>query len=120
MSLADKLTGLSRHKIDLPPPPQEPVAVFDRKKADQLLRSINDSLGIEYPAGCLEWLSVNRPDIWKALCEGENAVNAAYLAENLPEMEKAGDLLQRMYCKAYEVFNTRPPVIEVQADLGLT
>jgi hypothetical protein len=119
MALGDRLKCLSQHKIEVPPPDPEPVVSFDQAAADELLHKINDELGCSYPPGCLQWIIANRKDIWTALCSGENVVDLAYLNGDMPGFVKALDLLKRMYCKAYEVFNTRPPVIEVQADLGL-
>ena len=119
MALADKVKGLKKHKIEVPPPAAEPVKPFDFERADRHLRELNDSVGAKYPDGCIEWLAANRQDISQALIAGENAVDLAYLAEDLPALINKLDLLNRMYLKAFDVFNTRPPVIEVQADLAL-
>lgn len=117
MALRDKVKD--KHRIEVPPPAPEPVAVFDQARADQVLRETNDAVGVKYPSGSLEWIIANRKDIWTALCEGENAVDVAYIDCDLPGLVKATDLLQRMYMKAFDVFNSRPPIVEVQADLSL-
>lgn len=119
MALADKVKGLSKHKIEVPPPAPAPVIVFDNAAADRLITETADAISAPYPVGCIEWLIMNRTEIWDALRDVEFKVDAAYLSCDLPALKKALDLCCRTYLKAYEVFNTRPPVIEVQADLAL-
>jgi len=111
MTLLSAIPGLSAHQVDIP----EPVVSFDFIKADRLLAELNESVGSAYPdAGCVSWLVANQSPAFTALCAGENAVDLAYLAGDMPALEKAVDLLRRMYLKAFGLYAARPPVIEVQ------
>lgn len=114
MSLLENIPGLSAHETHLP----EPVKVeFDADKAFNLIRILNGVIGAAYPEGCLEWLAKHRQDIWDELCAGENAVDRAYIAEDMDELAKATDRMQRMYLRAFKVYEARPPIVEVQEKL---
>jgi hypothetical protein len=92
---------------------------FDAEKAFQLLRDLNNTIGAEYPAGALEWLHENRPEVIISLLDMEKQVEAAYLAENMPELKRSVDLLKRSYTKAFKLFTEQPPIIEVQTEMIL-
>lgn len=86
---------------------------FSVDRADNLLKDLNGTIGAEYLAGAVEWLSAKRPDVIKSLKDIENQIDAAYLADNMPELAAKTDLAKRSYLKAFELFRQRPPVVEV-------
>lgn len=94
-----------------------PVLTFDREQAESLMRDLNDSIGAEYPTGALEWLRKERKEVIKSLFSLEQAVDAAYLAEDIPEFKKALDLLKRSYLKAFKMFTDRQSGGEVQGEI---
>lgn len=109
--LLSAIPGLVAHQVEVP----EPVVSFDTERADQLLRDMTTEIGAAYPdEGCIEWLRLNRPEVIVALFSGEQEVDRLYLAEDMPGMAAALDLLRRMYLKAFGIYEARPPVIEVQ------
>jgi len=114
MSLLSAIPGLSAHAVVVPEP-ESAASAFDFARADRLIAGLNEAIGAAFPdAGCLRWLAENRHDALAALLYGEAAVDVAYLAEDMTKLEKAIDLLQRMYLKAFNIYTTRPPVVEVQ------
>ena len=111
--LFSAIPGLSAHKVEIP----EAVIEFDVERAEELLRQVNATIASAYPGDdCFSWL-VKQPDVWKPLCDGENDVDLAFLAQDMPTLEKAVDRLERMYLKAFNLYASRPPVVEVQEDL---
>lgn len=115
--LLSAIPGLAAHEVVVPV--QDPApATFDIDLADNLLRDLNGRIGAAYPGeDCLPWLCLNRPEVWKALCDGENCVDREYLQQNMQGLEYEADRLWRMYEKAFAIFAARPPVIEVQESL---
>lgn len=91
---------------------------FDLVQADALLRDLNNTIGGEYPTGAMEWLRTERMDIIASLHGMEQQVDAAYLAEDMAELAAKVDLLRRSYLKAFGLFLSRPPVIDVEQPTG--
>lgn len=82
-------------------------------RADRLIRRLNGTVGSRVQDGCLEWLCANRPDLWNGLCAGENAVDRAYIAEDLAALTVAVEEMERLYLQAFDVYAARPPLMEV-------
>jgi hypothetical protein len=106
--------GIEELRAVFPVPTNAPAAIFNPESADILLRDLNSAVGEAYPVGALEWLKLKRSDVLKTLYTLETAVDAAYLAENMPELEKAVDLLKRSYQKAFKLFTDQLSNVEVQ------
>jgi hypothetical protein len=112
--LLSAIPGLASHAVVVP----ETAPVFDICRADTLLYDLNGKVGAAYPgAECFPWLTANRPEVWTALCEGENDVDRAYLQQDMAALEPAIDRLWRMYQKAFGIYEARPPIVEVQGVL---
>lgn len=114
MSRFKNITGLQKFK-DQPAAPAPPA--FDVDKAHQLLRDGLSLVNSFYPAGAMEWLRDTRPDIPKQLKADWKAICAAIDAGDIVAVSSAVEVCIRHHRKAFEIFEGRPPVIEVQGDL---
>lgn len=109
MSGLSSLPGLAAHRI-VPEPP-----AFDREKAGRLVSDAISLLESLYPAGGLEWLRKNRPDVVKHLKEIEVSLDKAIEDGDLEAFTKSLDLYTKAYKKAFEIYNARPPVIDQES-----
>lgn len=113
--LMSAIPGLAMHKTTVPDPPPPPA--FDREKADSLMREAISLLCSFYPVGAMEWLRENRPDAVKHLEESMAEIDAAVLAEDIKAVTAALERYVKFHQRAFELFEQRPPVIEVQEAL---
>ena len=90
---------------------------FDQEHAGRLMRDAVSLLLSFYPMGALEWLEVNRPDVFRLLRASEQEIDAAVLAGDQKRLVRALEVYTRGHQKAFEVFTCRPPVIERQGTL---
>ena len=111
MALLDAIPGLSMHQVVIP---QEG---FDQEKAFKLVKDALSLLASFYPAGALEWIDGNRPDVAGYLRKTESAVNAAILAENVVDFPGALERFVEAHRRAFDLYSDRPPVVEHQDDL---
>ena len=119
MALSDRLTGLKGHQIELPPPPSVEAIPFDQAKVGRLMADATSIIESYYPAGAMDWLIANRPDVYQHLQEREKLVDEAYQAENLDEVVKLLQKYVDAHQRAFKVFEARPPVVERQTELGV-
>lgn len=114
MSLLSAIPGLAMHQVATP---ALVAPAFDRERASRLMRDAISLLNSFYPAGAMEWLRLNRPDVSKEL-EGTMAdIDAAVLVEDLPAVTATLDKFVKYHRKAFSIFEGRPPVVEVQERL---
>jgi DNA primase len=90
---------------------------FDHSKALQLISDANSIVATRCPVGAMEWILNHRPAIAGHLKEAEKAVDSAFEAENEEKLIKNLDAWKRYNFRAFDVFEGRPPVIEVQSQL---
>jgi len=109
--LLANIPGLAAHAA------AKPVVTFDRERAEQLVCDTVSLLSSIYPAGALEWLQQNRPDVDRYLKESEQELDQSIKAEDPIGFAKALELYTKRYQRAFEIFNARPPVEEVQGEL---
>ncbi len=118
MNLLSAMPGLSVHEtIVAVTPVKEPTRSFDLDKAVKLLREGLVLVNSFYPPGALEWLRENRPDIAKQLKADWKDIDLAIKAEDMSKATLAAELCIRHHRKAFDIFLSRPPVIEVQGEL---
>jgi hypothetical protein len=92
-------------------------AAFDGDKASRLLRDGLSLVNSLYPAGAMEWLAANRADVCTQLKSVWKSIGAAIRAEDIKMVTEAVELWIKYMRRAIELFNGRPPVIEIQGDL---
>ncbi len=101
----------------------EPAVVvvdgYDFARAERLMADAVSMLTAEYPAGAVEWLQANRPDVLRMLTEVERAVDEAHERRDMPAFAEAVEKYARYYRRAFRIYAERPPVIETQGDLLL-
>lgn len=122
MSLLSKIPGLSRHQaleIDQPLPMSTPPTYFDRRWADRLIGNALADVDAAYAAGALDWIHTNRPDVAAFLRETILEIDAAVTAEDGPRVTTAIERFVEAHKRAFRIFETRPPVIEVDLQLDL-
>jgi len=90
---------------------------FDREKAMQLLRDGMSLINSFYPAGALEWLRENRPDVMRHLKDDRRAINQAIQDEDYAAVVAVVETSIKHHRQAFAIYEARPPVIEVQGDL---
>lgn len=110
MSRFKSIPGLQKFK-------ETPAPLFDIDKAVKLLREGLVLVNSFYPPGAMEWLRENRPDIPKQLKADWKAIDQAINDEDMTAASVAAELCIKHHRKAFEIFEGRPPVIEVQGDL---
>jgi hypothetical protein len=117
MSLLSAMPGLALH--DTPRPPIPPViVVFDNAMAQQIIRQAITDVAMCFPApDPWGWLLDNRPEVISELKRVGNDMNVAYLALDMVAVSAAADVFVRFHKKAWQIYEQRPPVIEVQGDL---
>lgn len=109
--LLENIPGLAAHAATVPP------VLFDRERAVRLVADAVSLLASIYPAGCMEWLDSNRPDVHRYIREAERDLDAAVDAEDGLGFARALEVYFKRYQRAFEIYNERPPVVEVQGDL---
>lgn len=109
--LLANIPGLAAHKT------VEPVVAFDRERAERLICDAVSLLSSIYPAGALEWLEKNRPDVYRYLRESEQELDKSVTDEDAMGFAKALERYTKRSQKAFEIFAARPPVVEVQGEL---
>jgi hypothetical protein len=114
MTLLSAIPGLSAHEMKIP---AAPIILFDRDKAVQILRDGISLINSFYPAGAMEWLRENRPDVIKQLKSDLLAIEQAISNEDHSKVSVTIELGIKHHRRAFELFELRPPVIEVQGDL---
>ena len=90
---------------------------FDRDKAFQLLRDGISLINSFYPAGAMEWLREHRPDVVKQLKVDFKNIEQCILDEERTKVAICVELCINHHRRAFEIFEARPPVIDVQSDL---
>lgn len=93
------------------------VLIFDQTKAQRMISDTSSMISTQCPSGAMNWLSTFRPDVFKQLNQAGKAVDHAYESENQPELVKRLSIWHRYHTRAFELFEARPPVIEVQDNL---
>jgi hypothetical protein len=117
MSLLAAMPGLAMHDTPVLPPPSVVVS-FDAAMAQDTIRRAITDVAASFPSpDPWGWLLINRPDVISHLKKTGNDMNLAYLDQNLIAVREAADLYVRSHKKAWQIYETRPPVIEVQGDL---
>ncbi len=111
MNLLAAMPGLSKHETNIPKP------VFDIDRASKLLREGLVLVNSFYPPGAMEWLRENRPDVVKQLKQDWKDIDLAIKAEDMKAATLAAETCIKHHRKAFEIFEGRPPVIEIQGDL---
>lgn len=109
--LLANIPGLAAHKGT---PPRVP---FDRERACRLVGDAVSLLTSMYPSGALEWIEGNRPDVHKYLREAERDLDASVESEDSTAFAKALEIYVKRHQRAFEIYNERPPVVEVQGEL---
>lgn len=113
--LLNAIPGLARHQSTA----SAPVKDFDLERACRLVDDATALLTNDYPAGALEWLRQNRPDVARYLKECERDLDAVLMAEDMAQLPKVLDRYVDAHRRAFKVFEARPPVIEVDRQGGL-
>ena len=90
---------------------------FDQVRAMRLVADAVGLISSFYPDGALGWLRENRPDVMRYLTAAEIALDMAIVNENGPELTVALEKYVQYHQRAFKVFETRPPVAEVQTDM---
>lgn len=90
---------------------------FDRDKAFQILRDGVSMINSFYPVGAMDWLRTNRPDVVKQLKADYRNIDQAIHNEDRTAVSVSVELCIKHHRKAFEIFEARPPVIDVQGDL---
>lgn len=111
--LLANIPGLAAHAAKVP----EPAATFDRERAERLVGDAVSLLTSLYPAGALEWIEQNRPDVHRYLQDSERDLDKSVEDEDPIGFAKALELYTKRYRRAFEIFAGRPPVMEVQGEL---
>lgn len=112
--LADKIPGLTAHRIDIP---QKTAPVFDQAAASLLVGDAVSIISSLYPAGALEWLRANRPDVSKHLREAADAMDVAANGTNRAALVLAIERWVEFHRKAFAIYQGRPPLIDCQEGL---
>lgn len=116
--LLSNIPGLAAHQVQVPEVTPEPArSDFDREAAFRLVSDAVSLLASFYPAGALEWLRENRPDVIRYLTEAEIALDMAILAEDITQFRVVLEEYVKYHRKAFKIYEERPPVVEVQDDL---
>ena len=111
--LISNIPGLAAHRVAVP----VAASPFDRERAIRLTGDAVSLLSSYYPAGALEWLKENRPDVDRYLREAEQDLDESIEREDLPRFTKALEIYIKRHQRGFEIFNERPPVMEVQGEL---
>lgn len=111
--LLANIPGLAAHKVAVP----EAAVAFDWERAARLVGDAVSLLSSTYPAGAMEWLAVNRPDVHRYIQEAEQALDGSVEREDSAAFAKALELYIKRHQRAFELYNERPPVMEVQGEL---
>jgi len=111
-NLADMIPGLAAHRIDIPKAP-----AFDQDAAALLVGDAVSIIASLYPAGALEWLRDNRPDVAKHLREAADTMDAAANGTDRAALVVAIERWVEFHRKAFSIYQSRPPVIECQEGL---
>ena len=90
------------------------AVVFDQARAIQLISDTYSLISSKCPAGALEWIEKERPDIFDLLKQAGKAVDFALESEDEQRLVKVLDAWRRYHLRAFDVFDARPPVMEVQ------
>lgn len=90
---------------------------FDAEKAHRLINDAYSLIASQCPAGAMEWLELKRPDLIASLKREEASIDNAFESEDLGALSLVLTEWSRGHAEAFEIFNTRPPVIEVQETL---
>jgi hypothetical protein len=113
MSGLSALPGLDVHRII----PEDQSPAFDHEKAHRLVSDGYSLLASLYPAGALEWIEGNRPDISKHLKEFAANLDKAAEGDDVAAFHKALSVYVEGHKKAFRIYEARPPVIERQEGL---
>jgi hypothetical protein len=113
MSGLSSLPGLAAHRIV----PEEKKPAFNHEKAYRLVCDAVSLLASLYPAGALEWIKENRPDIEKCLKEYRQNLDVTSQGDDVGAFTKALGFFVEGHKKAFQVYEARPPVIERQEGL---
>jgi len=86
---------------------------FDLIKAQQEIADAYSLIMSKCPTGALDWIADNRPDILDHLKQAEKAVDFAFKTEDSVQLTKNLAGWHRFHLRAFDIFEGRPPVIEV-------
>lgn len=102
MSLLDAIPGLSTHA-------PEPVVVgFDTALAAQKIRQCTVAVADSFPgAETWIWLRENRPEVIAELKKAGHDINAAYKAEDMPELDSRIDRYISLHNRAWHLHQLR-------------
>jgi hypothetical protein len=120
MSLLSAMPGLAVHETNIPPLPPPVTVAFDDAAAYEIIRCAVRDVALSFPApDPWGWLTKNRPDVIAELKKSGDDMNVAYLASNMEQVKKTADRFVRIHKRAWQIYEQRPPVIEIQDELML-
>lgn len=108
--------GLAKHRTATPAVAVVPP-VPNRERAFELLRESVRLLAELYPEQALVWLREYRPDVVAHLRDCEGAVDAAVLSGDLDRTRRTLTRYVSEHQRAFDLFKSRPPVVDTQGDL---
>lgn len=117
MGLRDNIPGLSRHRTGQQV--QAQASEFDRPRVEKLIADAVDLLNGYYPAGALEWVRNNRPDLADTLRDKARAIDAAVVKEDLPTVRRALTVYVDAHRQAFDLFREQPPSAAVDLQRNL-
>ena len=100
-----------------PAAPVSRVPVFDSGKAGQMIRDAYSLIAGKYQEGALEWVKASRPDLWARIQAAEAVTDCAMQSEDPGKFKDAVQEWQAVHLEAWEAFESRPPIVEVQGGL---
>lgn len=113
------IPGLARHQVAPVAPVAPQVVTVDTERIWRLLQELQVFLGDLYPIGAAQWLAENRPDILGFFKQCEREMDAAIEAANLSLLVAVMGRYREAHGRAVKLFESRPPVIEVDRQGGL-
>lgn len=90
---------------------------FDQKKAQQQISDTYSRISSSCPPDAMVWLETNRKDVLDHLKKAEASVELAFQTENEADLAQWLDKWMKWSLAAWKVYESRPPVIEVQEHL---
>jgi len=93
---------------------------FDPQKMQQQINDTFSRVTSQAPKGAQEWLVRHRPDVLQHLARVDKDVDAAFESGDESVVVKALDTWERYYLLAWQRYNERPPVIEVDEPVSNT
>lgn len=116
MKPGQRMGGLDKHKIQVPPPAVSVPAAFDYERAARLIQDNRAEISTSQPTGAMEWLYETRSDMVAELTRDEGAADKAYHEQRMGDLVEILSRLLETYQRAWRLFNERPKVKQ-QGDL---